>query len=255
MSLAQVFVDLFSDTQAQNAIKAYHTHTRLGTFNLATTSLRHIPKWYDRLSGIAKGVGGAHGNYYSDPQALGLVNTVAKPSLTAAGKEFLKSQKFFYSDPARAEYRLNKILYYGPNSPLANSPLLQLRRRNLRLFLRKCRPTQNARFVLDDERLLTMAELISSFGSALETFLLLSVTDLKAFSDLGEDGFDTLLDGMAVGHGYVTLAVKIGGEYTRARERRRNYLLSHLFLSIRNELISNNRCTRLLLFLIPLPIS
>jgi hypothetical protein len=236
MSLAEVFVNLFDDPQAQARIKAYHPHSILNTFNLATTSLRHIPKWYDRLADIAKGVAGGHGNYYSDPQALGLVTKTGTPSLTAAGQEFLNSRKLYYGDPKRAEYFLNKILYFGPNSPLATSPILQLRRRNLYAFLRKCRPTPNTRLVVGNDRLLTIAELISSFGSALENFLLLPESDLQAFSALGEGGFGALLDGMTVNPGYVTLTGKIGGEYTRARERRRNYLFSHLFLSLRDNL-------------------
>ena len=185
MSLPEIFVNLFDGPEAQQQVQAYRPHTRLRTFNLATTSLRHIQKWYDRLLDIDNGVHRAHGNYYSDPQSLGLINTTGPASavLTSAGREFLNTSQPYYHDPARAEYALNKILYYGGHTLGRHASFfLNSKRHNLNEFLRKCRPTPNTRLVLDDNRLLTMAEILSSFGLALEAFLLLDRTDLLAFA-------------------------------------------------------------------------
>jgi len=242
MSLAEVFIHLFDDPEAQQQVRAYRPHTRLRTFNLATTSLRHIQKWYDRLSGIDQGVHRTHGNYYSDPQSLGLINTTGPTSaaLTSAGREFLGTAQFYYNDPARAEYVLNKILYYGGHTLGRRADrTLNNKRHNLHEFLRKCRPTPNTRMVLDNDRLLTIAEILSSFGLALEEFLLLDPTDLLAFTELGEQGFNLLFQGVSVSQGFVNLAGKIAADYTRASVRRRNYLLAHLFLSLRRQLISS----------------
>lgn len=254
MSLAEIFVHLFGDPEAQQQVRAYRPHTRLRTFNLATTSLRHIQKWYDRLLDIDHGVHRTHGNYYSDPQSLGLINTTGPASavLTSAGREFLNTAQSYYHDPARAEYALNKILYYGGHTLGRHASIfLDSKRHNLNEFLRKCRPTPNTRLVLDDDRLLTMAEILSSFGVALEAFLLLNRTDLIAFAELGERGFNALLQGVSVNQGCVNLAGRIAGDYTRASVRRRNYLLSHLFLLLRSQLISSG--SRYLQLAIPYP--
>jgi len=242
MSLAEIFVHLFDDPEAQQQVRAYRSHARLRTFNLATTSLRHIQKWYDRLSDIDHGVHREHGNYYSDPQTLGLITTTGPSSaiLTTAGREFLSTAHLYYDYPGRAEYALNRILYYGGYTLGRRADrTLNNKRHNLHEFLRKCRPTPNTRMVLDDDRLLTIAEILSSFGLALEEFLLLDPTDLLAFAELGEQGFNSLLQGVSVGQGFVNLAGKIAADYTRASVRRRNYLLSHLFLSLRRQLISS----------------
>ena len=253
MSLAEIFIHLFDDPEAQRQVQAYRPHTRLRTFNLATTSLRHIQKWYDRLSDIDQGVHRDHGNYYPDPQSLGLV-TRTSPTLavlTVAGREFLNTAPRYYHDPARAEYALNKILYYEGHALGSAGTSLSSKRHNLHEFLRKCRPTPNTRTVLDDDRLLTIAEILSSFGLALEAFLLLDRTDLLAFVELGERGFNSLLQGMRVSQGYANLARRIAGDYTRASVRRRNYLLSHLFLSLRSQLVSSG--SQFLQLMIPYP--
>lgn len=242
MSLAEVFIHLFDDPEAHQQVLAYHPHVRLRNFNLATTSLRHIQKWYDRLSDIDHGIHRTHGNYYSDPQSLGLINTTGPASgvLTSAGREFLNTAQFYYNDPARAEYALNKILYYGGHTLAHHADIfLNTKRHNLMEFLRKCRLTPNTRLVLDNDRLLTLAEILSSFGLALESFLLLDQTDLVAFAELGEQGFNSLLRGVSVSQGFTNLAGRIAGDYTRASVRRRNYLLTHLFLLLRSQLISS----------------
>jgi len=242
MSLSAIFIHLFDDPEAQQQVQAYRPHARLRTFNLATTSLRHIRKWYDRLSDINQGVHRTHGNYYSDPQSLGLINTTGPASavLTPAGREFLNTSQFYYNDPARGEYALSKILYYGGHTLGHHArSFLDSKHDNLIEFLRKCRPTANTRLVLDDDRLLAIAEILSSFGLALEAFLLLNRTDLLAFAELGERGFNSLLHGVSVSQGFASLARRIAGDYTRASVRRRNYLLAHLFLSLRNQLVSS----------------
>ncbi len=241
MSLAETFIRLFDDPEAQRQVASYHPHTQIRAFNLATTSLRHIHKWYDRLSDIDHGVHRQHGNYYSDPQALGLIDKTGPSSavLTSAGQEFLRTSQNYYDDPARAEYVLNKILYYSGHTLGNATTFLESKRHNLYEFLRKCRPTPNTSLVLNDDRLLVMAETLSSFGSALEAFLLLDQADLLAFAELGERGFNSLLQGVHTGQGYRDLARRIAGDYTRASVRRRNYLLSHLFLTLRSNLISS----------------
>lgn len=253
MSLAQIFIHLFDDPEAQRQVQAYHQHTRLRPFNLATTSLRHIQKWYDRLSDIDHGVHREHGNFYSDPQSLGLVTRTGPTSvvLTAAGREFLDTAQLYYNDPPRAEYALNKILYHGGYSLGDADTFLNSKLHNLNEFLRKCRPTPNARTILDDSRLLAIAEVLSSFGSALEAFLLLRRIDLLAFAELGERGFNSLLQGAHLSPGYINLARRIAGDYTRASVRRRNYLLSQLFLTLRHHLISSG--SQFLPLVIPYP--
>ena len=241
MSLADIFIQLFEDPEAKRQVVSYHPHAKIRAFNLATTSLRHIQKWYDRLSDIDQGVYRQHGNYYSDPQALGLISKTGTRSaiLTTAGREFLNTSNLYYNDPARAEYTLNKTLYYGGHPLGGSATFLQNKQRNLYEFLRKCRQTPNTNIVLNNDRLLVMAEILSSFGSALEAFLLLDPADLQAFAELGEQGFNSLLQGEQVDQGYIDLARRIAGDYTRASVRRRNYLLSHLFLKLRANLISS----------------
>ena len=241
MRLAETFLQLFNEPEAQRQVASYHPHTQIRAFNLATTSLRHIQKWYDRLSDIDHGIYRQHGNYYSDPQALGLIDRTGPSSavLTATGREFLSTAQSYYHNPAQAEYALNKILYYGGHTLGNADTFLENKRHNLYKFLRKCRLTPNTSTVLNDDRLLVMAEILSSFGSALEAFLLLDPANLQAFAELGERGFNSLLQGVQVGQGYIDLARRIAGDYTRASVRRRNYLLSHLFLTLRSNLISS----------------
>ena len=242
MSLDEIFIHLFDEPEAQQQVRAYCPYARLRTFNLAISSLRHIHKWYDRLSAIDQGIHSTHGNYYSDPQSLGLINTTGPASavLTPAGREFLNTAQFYYNEPARAEYALNKILYYEGHTLDHHARIfLDSKRHNLIEFLRKCRQTPNSRLVLDNDRLLTIAEILSSFGLALEAFLLLNRTDSLAFAELGQPGFNSLLHGMRVHQGFVNLARRIAGGHTRASVRRRNYLLAHLFLSLRSQLISS----------------
>jgi len=237
--LAQVFIELFDDPQARDQARSYHTYTHINAFNLATTSLRHIGKWYDRLQDIDNGLHNPHSNYYSDPETVGLISRTGATSavLTSAGREFLDTATLYYNDPQRAEYALNDILYYRGHS-LSNraARLLRTKRGYLNEFLRQCRLTPNAEMILNNDRLLVIAEMLSSFGSALERFLLCDPSHLLAFRDLGEDGFKSLLDGRSVHQGYKTLARRIGGDYTRASVRRRNYLISHLFLELRAQL-------------------
>jgi len=242
MSLAETFIQLFDDPETKRQVVSYRPHVRIRTFTLATTSLRQNKKWYDRLSDIDQGVHRQHGNYYSDPQTLGLIDTTGPMAvLTTAGRDFLNTSQSYYDDPARAEYALNNILYYGGHA-LASTAAVYLndRRNNLYEFLRKCRPTPNTNIILNNDRLLVMAEILSSFGSALEAFLLLDPADLQAFAELGEQGFNSLLQGEQVDQGYIDLARRIAGDYTRASVRRRNYLLSHLFLKLRANLISSS---------------
>ena len=241
MSLAEIFIHLFDDPEAQRQVQAYHPHARFRNFNLATTSLRHIQKWYDRLSDIDRGIHRPHGNYYSDPQSLGLVTRTGPTSavLTTAGREFLDTAQLYYNDPSQAEYALNRILYQRGHALGSAGVFLNRKLTNLREFLRKCRPTPNTSVVLNDDRLLAIAEILSSFGSALEAFLLLDRSDLLAFAELGEGGFNSLLQGVRVSLGYTSLAQRIAADYTRASVRRRNYLLSHLFLEIRHPLVSS----------------
>ena len=240
--LADIFISFFDDPEARVLVEGYIPHTRLRNFNLATTSLRHIQKWYDRLSNIDNGIRGEHGNYYVDPESLGLVTTsTLPPTLTTVGREFLSTAATYYNNPQQAEYALNKILYHAGYDLGAAAALVHRKRENLLHFLRRCRRTPNTQLVLDNDRLLAIAEILSSFEYALEKFLLRSQTELLAFVELGEAGFRSLFEGMTVHPGYALLANRIGSDYTRASIRRRNYLLSHLFLTIREQLLSSHQ--------------
>jgi hypothetical protein len=50
-TLAHRFAALFVGPAAIAKLSNYKSHTRLPAFNLATSSLRHLTKWFDRLSG------------------------------------------------------------------------------------------------------------------------------------------------------------------------------------------------------------
>src|SRR5437763_2349117 len=111
--LAQQFASLFGDRRARNALASLGSRTRLPTFNLATTSLRHLNKWFDRLHAIDQGISRPHGNYYSDPASIGLVESGRRArALTAAGVAYLRFRSTLRDDAARAEYELLKILYF-----------------------------------------------------------------------------------------------------------------------------------------------
>lgn len=114
MSLPLQFASLFDDPVAKRKLVQYGPHTRLPTFSLTTTSLRHLPKWFDRLDEINRGISQQHGNFFSDPASIGLVNNSVRPRvLTPAGQAFLQHKPMLYKKPAQAEYQLIKTLYFS----------------------------------------------------------------------------------------------------------------------------------------------
>ena len=78
-TLARKFASLFDDPDAQEALAMLGARTRLPTFNLATSSLRHLPKWFDRLEKINNRQIESHGNFVSDPASIGLVDSSLIP--------------------------------------------------------------------------------------------------------------------------------------------------------------------------------
>lgn len=236
--LAAAFASLFESPEAQEELDRLGDRVVLDTFSLATSSLRHLPKWYDRLQNIANGIIGDHANYLSDPASLGLVlrPDAGPPTLTAAGQEFLSTKERCYDCPSAGEYELIKVLYFsGHTHPRHAQDMLSLRKRNLEAFLRQCRPTPSRRFVLQHSKALTIAELISGFPGAVEKYLQLDVSTLEEFIELGESGF-TSLPTPDFSDGLVRLCRKVGSDYTRAPDRRRNMLLSMVLLQVRENL-------------------
>ncbi len=114
--LAKRFAALFDDPAAKTGLSHFAGggHVSIPTFALTTTSLRHLPKWFDRLSDIAAHHIKPHGNFVSDPAAIGLVDgATSPPSLTPIGAAFLSKKTGLYGNAPRAEYELVKLLYFS----------------------------------------------------------------------------------------------------------------------------------------------
>ncbi len=169
MSLADRFASLFSDKNARQLLSELGEHTRLPTFNLATTSLRHINKWFDRLDSISRGISSTHGNYFSDPGSIGLVETERSPkTLTRPGRAFLALKDSLQNNPSAAEYQLIKLLCfdgYSFNSSITE--FLELKREHLKRVLERFAPSPSRHQFIEFPRLLVIAELISGFPGAI----------------------------------------------------------------------------------------
>lgn len=231
---AQEFASLFTDARARRALTQFGPHTRLPLFNLATTSLRHLNKWLDRLDAINRGVRSTHGNYYSDPASIGLVDATVQPrALTAAGQAFLAFRAQLRNDPARAEYELLKILYFGGFAHRSQvQEFLSSKRGQLLAVLEQYTPSPSRHVFLDNPRLLVVAELLAGFPGAVPSLLQLPARVLRQLANLGESGFTALCAGGNFPRGLNRLCRRIGGDYTRGEERRLHYLVSMALLTI-----------------------
>ncbi len=230
MSLAQRFSSVFETRAARSALEklAAAQHTRLPTFNLTTTSLRHIPKWLDRLRDINNGITTGHGNFYSDPAVIGLVDNAVRPrALTPAGAAFLGKRASIGGSPERGEYELLKILYFGGHPhQAAVQQFLESKRRHMVLVLSQFSPAPIRHLFLHHPKLLVIAELIAEFPGAIPRLLQFSEADLLALINLGESGFANLCSGAGFPRGLARLCRRIGSDYTRGEARRLHYIVS-----------------------------
>lgn len=230
--LARRFASLFDDPAAQEALARLSTRTTLPIFNMAISSLRHLPKWFDRLENISNGQLGAHGNFTSDPASIGLVdNSVAPPVLTSAGKEFFSYKSTLYGDPARAEYQLLKILYFSNHAHSAKVQGVLASRMEYLLDVLRQFGLYRQEF-LAQPSLLVIAELIASFPNALPKFVTFPAEDLLHLAQLSEENFKALCTGDDYPAGLARLCNRIAGDYTRAQERRLHHIVSMALLTI-----------------------
>ncbi len=238
MALAQQFESLFSDPRSRRLLRRLlgAGRTTLPTFNLTTTSLRHLNKWFDHLEEIRSGAIPAplHGNYFSDPATIGLVDNAVRPRvLTPAGKAFLSREAAVYNDPPRAEYALVEILYFAgyPHKPDVQQFLKQKRQTMIRTLM-QFQQTPVTQLFIKKPQLLVVAELVSNFPGAIPALLRLPAADLNAMAGLGEAGFSNLCNGPGFLPGLSRLCRRIGGDYTRAEDRRLHFIVSHALFTI-----------------------
>jgi hypothetical protein len=243
MPLRDIFRDLFRDPAAERELGLLGRHVTVPTFNLSTTSLRHINRWYDRLQDIADGGHRGHPNFYSDPESPGLIQRVSnRGRLTKAGCLFLATAPACRNSPARAEFELIKILYYsGLPHRTAVDEFLDGKRQNLLRFLTDCHLSSNSEALLRSPNLLAIAEALARFSGALHRFLELQSEDLSALGALGEAGFKKLWSDTQPPAGLGRLARKIGADYTRAEDRRLHFLVAMVLNEIRQDLVRGGR--------------
>ncbi len=228
---------------AERELASLGRHVTVPTFNLSTTSLRHINKWYDRLNEIHDGSHSAHPNYYSDPESLGLVEKVGtRGRLTRAGRQFLDTAPSCRNSPSRAEFELVKILYFSglPRRPRVDE-FLDGKRQNLLRLLSDCHLTSNSELLLKRPKLLAIAEALARFPGALQRFLEMRSSNLTDLEALGEGGFSRLWSEANPPIGLGRLVRKIGGDYTRAEERRLHFLIAMVLNEISQDLSRRGR--------------
>src|SRR5260370_19953998 len=238
MAPKEVVRSCFAQPAARGRLAALGHHIELPTFNLATTSLRHTRKWLDRLKEIEAGEIKEQCNFFSDSGTLWLVHRGTKGvSLTPAGRAFLGLKDAIYDNSCRTEYELIKILYSGRFTlPSKVRTFLENKREHLLGFLSQCRPTPQRQLMFEDPRLLAIAEMLTGFEGALNIFFSLSETDLRHLANLGEGGFKTLFGEKEKPPGISRLCIKIGSDYTRAADRRRNMIFALTLLTLRQDL-------------------
>lgn len=248
MILAKKFESLFADPEAKRQLARIQdsAHILLPTFNLTTTSLRHLNKWFDRLDEINRGIYRRHGNFYSDPACIGLVDNSVRPQvLTPAGQAFLSYKHSLYNNPLRAEYQLIKILYFsGYTHNSSVQKFLTEKRNHMLNVLSHFFYSPACRLFLQNPRLLVIAELIANYQGAVPKLLNLPQQDLLAFNDLGESGFKTLCSDAGFLPGISRLCWRIGNDYTRGEERRLHYIISMALLYIAQS-ISHSHASKL----------
>lgn len=239
MSARDDFRNLFRDPEAERELGMLGHHLALPTFNLSTSSLRHLAKWYDRLQRIADGEYKAHPNYIGDPASLGLVRSGAREArLTPAGEAFLGTRAATAGNSARAEYALVKVLFFSNFAHTARTvEFLNNKRQNLIRFLSDCQVTPSTKLLLEIPQLLAVAESVAGFRGALRSFLQLPQTSLRELAALSDPRFQALWPLASPPNGLGRLATKIGGDFRRASERRLHFIIANLLLELRRQLI------------------
>lgn len=190
--------------------------------------------WFDRLYAIDQGSPSKplHGNYFSDPASIGLVDRAAR-TLTQAGQSYLSFRSVISNNPLRAEYELLKIIYFSNQEHQESvRQFLEAKREHLLSALDQFVPTQSRHIFLMHPRLLVIVELLSGFPGAIARLIRLPEADLLALKELGEAGFASLCDGPGFPAGLARLCRRIGSDYTRGEERRLHYLISMALLTI-----------------------
>ena len=253
--MGDAFVEILDQPDSRDLVEQFGPHGQATTFTLTMTSLRGTDRLYDRLENIKDGTTGSHTNFYSDPKSLGLIvgTSSSTASLTPAGSQFLSTITVGKGRPRVAEYELCKALYSSGHDLGDAGIFLKGKRDNLEVFLRHCRPTPQAHLIASDGRLLALAEIITSFGSALERFLQLDPSLLVGYRDLGEPAFRSLFEGRALHQGYTNVCRRISSGYTRTKERRFNYLVAQCLLDLRKQFIQRGVTSMTLV--IPFPFS
>ena len=253
MPLGDKFASLFNNRSARQKLSQLLAHTILPTFNLSTTSLRHVRKWFDRLDEIDRGVVHTHGNFFSDPATIGLVDNSVRPRvLTPAGRAFLNDKTALYNKPEMAEYQLIKILYFSNHvHNLSVQEFLRKKREHVEHVLMQFSQTSSRPLFLEHPSLLAVAELIASFPGALQGLVNFSQPDLLDLVNLGEEGFKRLCSGPRFPPGTERLCRRIGSDYTRAEERRLHYIVSMALLTIAQVVPRNTSA----ILVVPFPFS
>lgn len=191
------------------------------------------------MEAIQNGAISTHSNFFSDPAAIGLVRQTPQGGrLTPAGRAFLQTKPFGYSNPDRAEYCLLKTLYYSRfNHTRVAARFLHEKKSHLENFLSLCSPTPARQLLLQRPKLLTVAEYISCIPTALLRLLQMDSTFLLQLAELGEPAFDAL--GQSDDPpGLSRFCHKIASDYTRASARRLHTLLSMALLAVRANLLA-----------------
>jgi hypothetical protein len=195
-----------------------------------------MPKWFERLADINAGATDPHGNFLTDPAAIGLAEIRrSRAHLTRAGQILNALDPAIKADPKKGEYQLIKTLYYsGLRHSAAATGFLRTKQLNLHRMLSEFVPTATRRLLLSRPSLLVIAELLTDFPGAVRGLLLLSGDDLDALADLGEDGFETLCSAPRFPPGLDRLCRRIGADYHRSQDRRLNYIVSMTLCEVAN---------------------
>jgi hypothetical protein len=231
--LANRFAGLFRDEAARQRLAGLRKkHVTVPTFCLTTSSLRHIQQWVRRLEDIERGQVRAHGNFFTDPAGIGLVDNSVQPAvLTTAGIDFLSFKPVFQNSPEKEEYQLVKTLYFeNHRHSVEAGGLLRDKREHLLSVLNQFENRRQE--FTSNPKLLVVTELIGGFPGAVTAFHALPAEYLSAYAGFNEDEFAQLCDGPGFLPGLSFLCARIGREFSRAQERRLHQVVSMALLTI-----------------------
>jgi len=240
VTLANVFASLCDNSEARERLGeiALRRHTRLTTFSLTTSSLRHLPRWFERLDEIHRGGSRAHGNFFADPASIGLVSTSGSAHLlTAAGEAVRALPRAVRQSPSAAEYNLLKILYFSEveHSQEVQRFLAEKRAAMLRMLSEFERTPLRSLFLLHPQ-LLVIAELLTGFPGAVRRLVRLEESSLLGLISLGESGFSGLYRSDEPLPGLARLCRRVGSDCVRAEERRLHHIVSMALLRTRQQI-------------------